>query len=83
MIEDDHARLRKVEIGIRGTGFVEVVNGPARRTGRLARHHQHQERIARSAGAERAGAAMNLILTIAWTHVRYRAVRRWWRSWAS
>ena len=26
-IENDRARLRKVEIGIRGTGFVEVVNG--------------------------------------------------------
>ena len=26
-IENDRARLRKVEIGIRGTGFVEIVNG--------------------------------------------------------
>lgn len=26
-IEDGHARLRKVEIGIRGTGFVEVLHG--------------------------------------------------------
>jgi RND family efflux transporter MFP subunit len=26
-IENDHARLRKVEIGIRGTGFVEILNG--------------------------------------------------------
>ena len=26
-IEGDRARLRKVEIGIRGTGFVEVVSG--------------------------------------------------------
>ena len=26
-IEDGHARLRKVEIGIRGTGFVEVLQG--------------------------------------------------------
>jgi membrane fusion protein (multidrug efflux system) len=27
IIDNDHARLRKVEIGIRGTGFVEVING--------------------------------------------------------
>ncbi len=26
-IEDSHARLRKVEIGIRGTGFVEILHG--------------------------------------------------------
>ncbi|MET0598618.1 MAG: efflux RND transporter periplasmic adaptor subunit [Mesorhizobium sp.] len=26
-IEDGHARLRKVEIGIRGTGFVEILQG--------------------------------------------------------
>jgi membrane fusion protein (multidrug efflux system) len=26
-VEDGHARLRKVEIGVRGTGFVEIVNG--------------------------------------------------------
>jgi len=26
-IENDRARLRKVEIGIRGTGFVEIVSG--------------------------------------------------------
>jgi membrane fusion protein (multidrug efflux system) len=26
-IEDNHARLRKVEIGIRGTGFVEILHG--------------------------------------------------------
>jgi len=26
-IENDRAHLRKVEIGIRGTGFVEIVNG--------------------------------------------------------
>jgi multidrug efflux pump subunit AcrA (membrane-fusion protein) len=26
-IEDDRARLRKVEIGIRGTGFVEILQG--------------------------------------------------------
>lgn len=28
-IEDSHARLRKVEIGIRGTGFVEILQGVA------------------------------------------------------
>lgn len=27
LIENEHARLRKVEIGIRGTGFVEVLEG--------------------------------------------------------
>ena len=28
-VEDSHARLRKVEIGIRGTGFVEILRGVA------------------------------------------------------
>ena len=27
MIENDRVRLRKVEIGIRGTGFVEITSG--------------------------------------------------------
>ena len=73
-IEDGRARLRKVEIGIRGTGFVEILQGVSEGewvASPATANIKNGSRVRAIAGG--VAGAVNLILTIAWTHVRYRA----------
>ena len=73
-IENDRARLRKVEIGIRGTGFVEILEGASE--GELVASPATtniKNGVADPFASRGTGGAVNLILTIAWTHVRHRA----------
>ena len=72
-VVDGRAQLRKVDIGVRGAGSVEIATGISE--GELVA----SPRLSISGtgpGSDlacRFGSSMSLIFTIAWTHVRHRA----------
>ena len=64
-------RKRDVEIGIRGTRAVEILSGRHReRSRRLACRHRPRRRTARARRQAARAEPMNLVLDVAWTHVR-------------